>query len=591
VNTAILYLHGVGQKVRTDEWYVALAKGLADVGVEVPPIDSSGIICPDYVDLLKMETHPKCDEPRKSERADLSGSQRLSVVAAYKRRQTQLTRHLGGLSNLSVSLPLGQGVDPAKLPLPADLKDARRYLESSNLRNAVLQRILSRLGSTRDVVIVGHSLGSVVAIDLLNYLPPKLRVRGLVTLGSPAGAVGFHRSDMGRLLRTFPYTQVETWINFLAPNDVVTRGMGLTTLFPAAHDVRIESAPIRSHAVTGYLQHPAVAEVLAELLAEPAVVSMTVEDEETSLELSLDREEIQMIDSLLFARRVGGVIRNEARRSRYEHAVQEVSIDTGTNLIDLRKTRQRPVPPELVSLLKGESPSQSFAESLIKKQLEFVVVAATNNLVAPYDINVQREAERTVRHVWAEDFGYSMDDGNKIVAALNSATAAFRSTPWNRVAIGAVGLGLLAAGPLGLMFAAPVGVAGGAAIVGSLAAFGPGGMVGGLALAGGMVGAGASIIGASVMASSEVSPDMLRTQLIRLMTVTKAAVDLGLVSDGGSLWLLVNDLHSKESNRLWMLESLSDKDAPSLKEIRAKIKILEQTLAWLVEERLSIALE
>ncbi|GAA3193972.1 hypothetical protein GCM10020255_094860 [Rhodococcus baikonurensis] len=83
--------------------------------------------------------------------------------------------------------------------------------------------------------------------------------------------------------------------------------------------------------------------------------------------------------------------------------------------------------------------------------------------------------------------------------------------PWGRVITAAVGLALVAAGPVGLMLAAPAAAAGGAAIVGGLAAFGPGGMIGGLGMLGGLAGAGAAVAaGAAVGGSAPTSRSRIR---------------------------------------------------------------------------------
>lgn len=592
MTTSILYLHGVGQKVRDGGWHAALTASLAERSVEVPPIDSPRIICPDYVDLLKVPAVKKVDEPTRRQPVDMDEMQRLRMVADHKRRQTLLTARLDSLAGNDLRWGIGAGIPAQRAPGVGDIVDAKRYLGSEPLRFAILQRVLSALGTTRDVVIVAHSLGSVVAIDLLNYLPPGIHVRGLVTLGSPAGAVGVHKADMGRLLRKFPYEQVDTWVNFLVPHDVVTRGIGLTRLFPAALDVRLASGdvnPVKAHAVTGYLAHPAVAHVLTQLVTDQLPVRATATG--AGLELALDEHESQVADSIVFAHRIAKAITKGGKRVRYENAIREVAIETGSKLVDLRVAEGRPVPAEVGLLAGGEVAMRQLAVGSIKDQLRFVIVAATSNLIAPFEIDVQDESLRTLRFVWVNDFGHSRDDGSKIIEALDSASSAFKNAHWGRLAVGAAGLGLAALGPIGLALVAPAGLAGGAAIVGALAAFGPGGMVGGLALAGGMVGAGASLVGASAMASSEVTPDMLRTQLIRLMACEKAAAALDIELGGSSLWLMFNDWRDKALTNLSALEVLSDKDAPSIKDLQVKVKLLEQALAWLIEERFAPSLE
>lgn len=62
---------------------------------------------------------------------------------------------------------------------------AKNYVESRKIRAWVLQRILDQVGTPERLVIVGHSLGSVVAADVLRRLPPEGNVVGMVTIGSP----------------------------------------------------------------------------------------------------------------------------------------------------------------------------------------------------------------------------------------------------------------------------------------------------------------------------------------------------------------------------------------------------------------------
>jgi pimeloyl-ACP methyl ester carboxylesterase len=78
-----------------------------------------------------------------------------------------------------------------------DLKQVRRYLTDPELRATAQGRVISLIGPDTQVV-VGHSLGSVVAYEALHALDASgasagprdgrgHRVRALVTLGSPLG--------------------------------------------------------------------------------------------------------------------------------------------------------------------------------------------------------------------------------------------------------------------------------------------------------------------------------------------------------------------------------------------------------------------
>ncbi|MFE9780763.1 hypothetical protein ACFYPA_21745 [Streptomyces sp. NPDC005775] len=70
--------------------------------------------------------------------------------------------------------------------LISDLKQVHRYFTEPELRAAVRTRA-AELITPETRVVVGHSLGSVVAYEVLCALPPGRKPLALVTLGSPLG--------------------------------------------------------------------------------------------------------------------------------------------------------------------------------------------------------------------------------------------------------------------------------------------------------------------------------------------------------------------------------------------------------------------
>ncbi|MDI5968571.1 hypothetical protein POF50_004280 [Streptomyces sp. SL13] len=108
--------------------------------------------------------------------------------------------------------------DLALRALVFDLKQVSRYLTDDALRQAAIDRVTARIGpDTR--VVVGHSLGSVVAYQALCALPGH-RVRALVTLGSPLGV-----SMICRRMRPepgdWPGGGALVWTNVVDHGDVV----------------------------------------------------------------------------------------------------------------------------------------------------------------------------------------------------------------------------------------------------------------------------------------------------------------------------------------------------------------------------------
>ena len=122
----------------------------------------------------------------------------------------------------------GDAVVNVAVGLPLVFAQANNYLKTPQIRAQVLNHILSALPSSGKLIIVGHSLGSVIAADLLRHLPAWLEVAGMVTIGSPLANRNF---DVDRLRETLrePPTNVAWWMNFWNPNDPVAARRGVSS--------------------------------------------------------------------------------------------------------------------------------------------------------------------------------------------------------------------------------------------------------------------------------------------------------------------------------------------------------------------------
>ena len=107
------------------------------------------------------------------------------------------------------------------------LVQVTRYLTEDGLRQKAIDRVLAHLGDdTR--VLVGHSLGSVVAFEAAHQYDRPLPL--LVTLGSPLGL----RTVIYDRLRPAPPSyprNVARWENIADPDDVVAAEPNLTGMF------------------------------------------------------------------------------------------------------------------------------------------------------------------------------------------------------------------------------------------------------------------------------------------------------------------------------------------------------------------------
>ena len=230
---SLVYLHGVGgARPGWDEpLRGALPSGTARIAV-------------DYADLLADA--PVADVPPALPVSPPAPRPRHDVHRqAYVQRQRALA---DALEAAGESVPRGM-TWPAGLPRPGDLPDrlplprvlrtplfgldqVGRYLDSPDRRAAVQERVIAALlDAPPPVVVVGHSLGSVVALEALG--DPRVRVRMLVTAGSPLA----HSAVADALAPgAFPYARVGHWLNVVHLLDPVPFGRGLGPRFPAAHD-------------------------------------------------------------------------------------------------------------------------------------------------------------------------------------------------------------------------------------------------------------------------------------------------------------------------------------------------------------------
>ncbi len=118
------------------------------------------------------------------------------------------------------------------------------------------------------IVIVSHSLGTVVAYDVLSEARFADRdVRALFTLGSPLGYTEIQDVVVTPLHVPTP---VQQWVNVADPFDIVTLDTGLADDFDGAArivDVRVDNPSPNSHAACGYLSARAVRSRVAALVA------------------------------------------------------------------------------------------------------------------------------------------------------------------------------------------------------------------------------------------------------------------------------------------------------------------------------------
>jgi hypothetical protein len=279
VRGSVIYLHGVGGA--QPRWRRPVAGALDDHAVD--------LIAPTYDDLLTTagSIHARRDPVAVS---DVHDAARGAYLARQRRLRDLITR-VGEATHRAwpVSLP-HPGEIADRLPLHSVLRSPffgldqmGRYLDDAARRAAVLHRVRSALlRAPRPRVVIGHSLGSVVAMDLL--ADPDIDVDLLITLGSPLA-----HPAVDVQLHGFPYRRLGAWLNVVHLVDPVPAGRGLSAIFPGVCDAFISPLPgqegsphvlsrlvtavtraATSHLESTYLESPTVIAAMRDALRAPA---------------------------------------------------------------------------------------------------------------------------------------------------------------------------------------------------------------------------------------------------------------------------------------------------------------------------------
>lgn len=154
------------------------------------------------------------------------------------------------------------GVD--RLVVAKAFRDVALYLGTAAVRERVLACVRDTVPRTGGIVLVAHSLGTVVAMDLLcDTAGPDVTV--LLTLGAPLGLDTVH----DRLLTRGPHcpTRVPWWFNGWAPTDGVAIGCPLRGRWSGVSaEACVDNPRDRAHEIDEYLARPEVAGALATAL-------------------------------------------------------------------------------------------------------------------------------------------------------------------------------------------------------------------------------------------------------------------------------------------------------------------------------------
>ncbi|WP_434097142.1 hypothetical protein [Streptomyces mirabilis] len=261
-------MHGIGQQFKGEqvlhgEWCPSLLDG---VGLAGGTLEADDVRCVFYGDVFRPPGRPLSVGVPPYTAADVDEEFERELLLAW---WAEAARTDPGVvdPNSRTLARVPRGVQAALRALSTsrffsglamrmlvfDLKQVRRYLMDEDVRAEVQDRLAAAVdGDTR--VVVGHSLGSVVAYEAL-AAHPTWPVRSLVTLGSPLGVSFVH--DRLASLQTGDWPgPVEQWTNIADSGDVVALRKALGGLFDGddrqLHDVEVHNGA-HAHNVQPYL--------------------------------------------------------------------------------------------------------------------------------------------------------------------------------------------------------------------------------------------------------------------------------------------------------------------------------------------------
>jgi hypothetical protein len=274
---AIVGIHGIAQQFKGGyqlgtAWFDALRDGLVAAGsrTAADALAPGDLRVAYFGDLFRPPGAMAAQEPPFSA-ADIQPGLERDLLAELYQAAIAQDPSLGpptgsmGAGKAAVQVMLerllrsGTFAWVAQRAFIGNLKQVTRFLTDRPAKDLILGRVHKEVGDGARVVI-GHSLGSVVAYEYLcRYRPPSVEL--LVTLGSPLGIpeLVFDRLTpvpaSGR--GAWPGT-VAGWVNVADPNDIVALRKQLAGLFPGssqgkAVDDRLVDNGDQPHAIDRYL--------------------------------------------------------------------------------------------------------------------------------------------------------------------------------------------------------------------------------------------------------------------------------------------------------------------------------------------------
>jgi hypothetical protein len=276
----LVFLHGRGQEFKDPaqlklKWLAGLNAGLTRAAL--PPLSPDGIVFPFYANVLYQITarlaqdRTRVDLEKISDKPDEPGPLHPYVPEDVGEREREIIADMAGLTGIEPTEPEGFRFDRllswratrrllvqiSRLTradqeiITEHIRDVAVYLTHG--RDAVLDAVRADIPPDVDLVLITHSLGTVVARDLLDDDDIRHRTRLWVTAGSPLGIEAVQHN-----LRTpgAKHPDDVDWVTTYDVNDVIALGHPLRDIYgPPLRDIKVDNGD-KPHAIDRYLDHP-----------------------------------------------------------------------------------------------------------------------------------------------------------------------------------------------------------------------------------------------------------------------------------------------------------------------------------------------
>jgi hypothetical protein len=276
----LVFVHGRGQEFKNPaglvrDWRAGLAGGL--IKANMPPLPDVPVVFPFYGNLLYQITAQVEQDPVQLEALPANPDEAGPLHPGLPDDVGDLERSLVGDMASVLGAPVAEdevfGLDQVlswggtrdaltwiarhtrvdQAIIVDHLRDVAVYL--TRARDQVLSLVKAAIPATGPIVIVSHSLGTVVARDLLDDAKVRERATFWVTAGSPLGLDAVQKN----LLTKGAHNPGVDWVTAYDVHDVVALGHPLKPTWGAPlRDVAVGNGD-SPHSIERYLGHPEVA--------------------------------------------------------------------------------------------------------------------------------------------------------------------------------------------------------------------------------------------------------------------------------------------------------------------------------------------